>query len=137
MPSRWKDLKLNCKKLTNPGQIKAVYAFFDQHGALISEGTQRFKLSAIPSDFALHPVYPNPFNPTTTIRFDIPNSNQAIVRIQIFDITGRLVDTLVDGNLDPGYYDIVWNGNRQSSGVYFLKLISGDIRKIRKMILLK
>ena len=119
------------------GQIKAVYAFFDQHGALISEGTQRFKLSAIPSDFALHPVYPNPFNPTTTIRFDIPNSNQAIVRIQIFDITGRLVDTLVDGNLDPGYYDIVWNGNRQSSGVYFLKLISGDIRKIQKMILLK
>jgi hypothetical protein len=114
-----------------------VYAFFDLDGNIISEGTENLTIAAIPNEFALHPVYPNPFNPTTTIRFDIPIETLHITSLQIFDVTGRQIDTLVDKMTEPGYHDVIWHGNRQSSGVYFAVLVQGENRHVQKMILLK
>jgi len=90
--------------------------------------------------FALRGNYPNPFNPTTTIRFSIPNDSR--VNLSIYNIRGQRVTTLVNENLGRGYHTAVWNGqdsnNRQvSSGVYFYRLSTGNWSSVKKMLLLK
>ena len=94
--------------------------------------------STFPESFALHPAYPNPFNPITTIRFEIPfvqtHSNASL---RIYDITGRLVETLGDEILEPGNQTIQWNANTFSSGVYFVRLEAGTFSQSQKLILLK
>ncbi len=89
----------------------------------------------IPSHFALHPAYPNPFNATTIIKYDLPKS--ADVKIEIFDILGRRVATLADGREEAGSHQVVWNGSSVSSGIYFYCLKATDFSEIKKMTLLK
>ena len=85
--------------------------------------------------------YPNPFNPATTIAFSL--KQRARVRIDVFDVTGALVRTLLDDSRDAGAYsDIRWdghdrNGRAVASGVYFYKLVAGGFEQTRKMVLLK
>ena len=90
----------------------------------------------IPIDFALHPPYPNPFNPTTTIRFDLVETWHA-TSLHIFDITGRVVETLVNGQIESGQHKILWNASKHSSGIYFVELVAGEKRDVQKLILLK
>jgi len=90
----------------------------------------------IPTKFTLHPPYPNPFNPTTTIRFDLVETRHAVF-LHVFDITGRLVEKLVDGQIESGQHDIQWNASRFSSGLYFVELVTGKKRDVQKLILLK
>ena len=95
----------------------------------------------IPSGFSLDQNYPNPFNPSTTIRFSIPQTSN--IKIEIYDVLGNLVKTLIDYNLyEPGSYEVVWNGldNRGkivSSGIYFTKMQSGNFTQTMKMNFLK
>lgn len=94
----------------------------------------------LPQTFSLHPNYPNPFNPATTISFDLPQAAQ--VRLEIFNILGRRVATLVDGEMPAGAHMVEWNsrnesGERVSSGVYFYRVIAGDDVLSKKMLLLK
>jgi hypothetical protein len=97
---------------------------------------------AIPKTFSLSQNYPNPFNPSTTIQYDIPEVSGAVpVKINVYDIRGRLVRKLVDQEKEPGHYQIYWDGrdekgNKASSGVYFYRIIAGDFILTRKMILL-
>ena len=91
----------------------------------------------VPLSIRLKPNYPNPFNPVTTIRFDIPAEIQHAVSLQVYDIGGRMLETLVNEKLEPGQYDIQWNATQHSSGVYFLKMKTGQYSKTQKMILLK
>ncbi len=93
--------------------------------------------SEIPNHFQLHPPYPNPFNPTTTIRFDIGEKITNMASLQIYDITGRLVETLVDGNYKVGEHEFIWDASKIASGVYFVELVSGQNRSIQKLVLLK
>jgi hypothetical protein len=104
----------------------------------------------LPGVYYLAQNYPNPFNPTTTIRYDLPfNSN---VKLEVFDIQGRIVTTLVDGKLSAGFRTVHWDGaNRQgaeiASGVYFYRLKAdatqtglgkkGKYEKTHKMVMLK
>ena len=90
----------------------------------------------LPTQFALHPPYPNPFNPTTTIRFDLVETRHAVF-LHVFDITGRLVEKLVDGQIESGQHGIQWNASQYSSGLYFVELIAGKKRDVQKLILLK
>ena len=90
----------------------------------------------IPTKFTLYPPYPNPFNPTTTIRFDLVETRHA-VSLHIFDITGRMVETLMDGKMGPGNHEIKWDASNQSSGIYFAELVFGENRSVQKLILLK
>ena len=70
--------------------------------------------------FSILSTYPNPFNPTTTIRFNIAvETFGGTSLLQIFDITGRVVETLVNENLVPGEHDVVWDANNQVSGIGF------------------
>ncbi|MCB0722798.1 MAG: T9SS type A sorting domain-containing protein [Ignavibacteriae bacterium] len=94
-----------------------------------------FTNSSIPGKFILYQNYPNPFNPSTSIRFDIPKSGN--VRILIYDISGKLVETLIDESLSPGTYEINWNGDRFASGVYFYSLEAEVFKQTRKMLLVK
>ena len=79
--------------------------------------------------------YPNPFNPVTTIKFDIPNDG--VVQLEIFDILGRRIITLVDEYKTAGSYEKVFNASSLASGVYVYKLQAGDFISSKKMILLK
>lgn len=95
--------------------------------------------SEIPGTFALYNNYPNPFNPETIIKFDIPASNQknTFVTLKIYDITGRETAVLVNENLSPGTYSASWNAAEFSSGIYFYRIDAGQFSQTRKMILIK
>ena len=91
----------------------------------------------VPETFTLYPAYPNPFNPVTTIRFDIPEGAANLLSLRIFDINGGLVETLMDGQREPGIYTVQWDGSDQPSGVYFVKIESSGFVQTKKMVLLK
>lgn len=87
----------------------------------------------LPTKIAVLNNYPNPFNPQTTIHFEIPNSSH--VRLEIFDIQGKKVANLFDGIGEAGKHNLVWNGSQQPSGIYFCRLVT-DNESIAKMITL-
>jgi hypothetical protein len=89
----------------------------------------------IPAAFSLSQNYPNPFNPTTTIKYSLTKS--AYVTIEIYDLLGRKVETLFDAQEQAGYHQIIWNGDRVSSGIYFYRIQAGDFSETKKMLLLK
>ncbi len=90
---------------------------------------------AIPDKFTLYPAFPNPFNPTTTIRFSVEKSN--LLSLRIYDITGKLVETLVNKTLSAGEYEIIWNASSHPSGVYYVQLVSGNNVQSEKVLLMK
>ncbi len=102
----------------------------------LSELTGIQPISAeIPNKFSLSQNYPNPFNPETKIKFQIPKLD--FVNINVFDVLGRKIISLVNENLSPGTYEADWNASNYPSGVYYYKLIAGEYTETRKMILLK
>jgi hypothetical protein len=95
---------------------------------------------AVPSLFALRQNVPNPFNPSTTIRFDLPDRTKTTLRI--YDIAGREICTLLDGTMNAGEHSATWNGRDGSghevgSGVYFYRLDAGKNTATRKMVMLR
>ncbi len=96
--------------------------------------------SNVPTAFRLEQNYPNPFNPVTKIKFQIPSnikSETSDVKLIIYDITGREIQTLVKEKLNPGSYEVTFDGSNFASGVYFYQLKVGDYIQTRKMVLLK
>jgi len=91
--------------------------------------------SKLPKGFSLSQNHPNPFNPTTTIRFSIKRRSH--VRITVFDVLGRTVATLVDEALGAGDYRTAFDGTNFASGVYFYELETDEYTESRKMLLLK
>jgi len=93
-----------------------------------------------PEVFALHQNYPNPFNPTTQIKYDLPED--ALVAINIYDLMGRSIKSLVNSNQSAGYRSIQWNatnnlGEPVSAGMYIYMIQAGEFRQTKKMVLLK
>jgi len=98
--------------------------------------------SALPRSFALAQNSPNPFNPSTTISFDIPAGESRRMALKVFDVRGKLVRNLVEGIRVPGRHSVFWDGmdetgRKVASGVYFYRMESGDFSRSRKMVLLK
>ncbi|ARA93673.1 hypothetical protein AWN76_011195 [Rhodothermaceae bacterium RA] len=89
----------------------------------------------LPRVAVLHPNYPNPFNPRTTIRFDLPEA--AVVRLAVYDLLGRPVATLLDGLTPAGSHTVTVDARRWASGVYLYVLDTGTQRLTRRMLLLK
>ncbi len=89
----------------------------------------------IPSDFKLYQNYPNPFNPSTKITFDIPK--ESMVSIKVYDISGRLVNTITNDRYLPGSYSLNFNSGKLASGVYIYRLISDGYSKSLKFTLIK
>jgi hypothetical protein len=89
----------------------------------------------IPSDYALYQNYPEPFNPTTIIEYDIPKPSY--VTLTVYDILGRKVETLVSAEKSPGHYETSFDGAGLPSGVYFYRLQAGSFTEAKKLVLLK
>jgi flagellar hook assembly protein FlgD len=71
----------------------------------------------------LHSAYPNPFNPSTLIGYDLPRDSH--VSLEIFDLNGRLVKTLINGYFRAGKHQVAWNADQISSGIYLVRLVTG------------
>ena len=94
----------------------------------------------IPTSFNLHQNFPNPFNPATTLYYDLPQDS--FIKITIYDMLGNVVNNLVNSNQSSGYKSVKWDGTNGhgkhvSAGVYFYTIQVGVYRQTKKMILLK
>jgi hypothetical protein len=129
----------------NTGMLHAwgLKLFFDQATDMKDEVT------SIPQNFTLSHNYPNPFNPTTKIKFTIPSVETGKLvppwrdapslrcKLAVYDLLGRKVATLLNEERRPGEYEIEFNGSDLASGVYLYRLRAGDFTATRKMILIR
>jgi hypothetical protein len=122
-----------------------VWMVFDKDSAGLSTLNARGKIilvgsvhqigSNVPDKYSLSQNYPNPFNPITNLKFSIIKTEQ--VKLVVFDITGREVQTLVNESLQPGTYETEFDGSLLTSGIYFYKLITDGFIETKKMMLIK
>jgi PKD repeat protein len=89
----------------------------------------------IPKEFRLSQNYPNPFNPVTTIEYAIPKDVH--VKLNVYDILGRMVTSLVDKKLTAGNYSVLFDSHSLSSGTYFYRIVAGDFNEMKKLVILK
>ena len=89
----------------------------------------------IQSDYALMNLYPNPFNPSTVLSFELRAAS--FVKLAVYDIQGREVARLADGWHPAGIYERTWNASEMSSGVYFARLNANGVSQVRKLLLVK
>jgi hypothetical protein len=89
----------------------------------------------VPTEHSLNQNYPNPFNPTTTITYSLPQSG--MVTLNVYDITGRFITTLVDGVKGVGTHSVQFEGSSLSSGMYVYTLETDGYRQTRQMMLVK
>lgn len=104
-------------------------------GANLRKESGEEEVSLTPTEYGLDQNYPNPFNPATTINYQLPEKNH--VTLNIYDILGNHVATLVDQELEAGYYNVNWNASGLASGVYIYRIISGSFISSKKLLLMK
>lgn len=92
-------------------------------------------LKELPQKFVLYQNYPNPFNPATTIKYELPQAGR--VKIDVYNILGQHVHTLLDAPKDAGYYELIFNASNMSSGLYYYIMVAGSFNAIKRMILIK
>ena len=127
----------------DPELLNVVCGYPDEDSPIVVE-TNALSLDeslAIPTQFALHQNYPNPFNPSTQISFDVPEGSE-LVRLNIYNILGKKVSTLLNNVMSPGMHKIEWNakdneGNPVASGIYFYELSSSSFTARKKMLLIR
>jgi len=107
---------------TSQTSLKSIDPFAKGE-SILSNSTQIKRTK--PTSFALHPNHPNPFNPTTTIRFDLPEGSN--VSLVIYDILGRQVAELVKGQYEAGYHSVTWNASSFAGGVYLVRFVARQI----------
>jgi hypothetical protein len=117
----------------------AAVDFAGNSSAASSEVAAVFTILAgeggVPTVFRLRQNYPNPFNPGTIIRYDLPQ--QSRVSIEVFNIKGQKVATLLNGVKPAGFHSIEWNASNFATGLYFYRITAGDFTSIKKMMLVK
>ena len=127
----------------DPELLNVVCGYPDEDSPVVVE-TNALSLDenlAIPTQFALHQNYPNPFNPSTQISFDVPEGSD-LVRLNIYNILGKKVSTLLNNVVNPGKHKVEWNakdneGNPVASGIYFYELSSSSFTARKKMLLIR
>jgi len=127
-----------------PGSPHNVALDLERDGQTDQNAQDKAPVSAaLPKAYTLSQNFPNPFNPSTTIQFSIPEGgSQAHIRLDVFNLRGQVVATLVDRVADAGEYRIQWDGTdiagrRVPSGVYFYRLTTPEYKATRKMVILK
>jgi uncharacterized delta-60 repeat protein len=116
----------------NESAVPAHLAHGDYLGSCI---VQKSVFDQTSSEYKLYPNYPNPFNPSTKIMFNLPE--QTKVKVVIYDVIGREVAVLVNGELKAGIQSVTWDAANYSSGIYFYKITAGTFSEIKKMLLVK
>jgi len=114
--------------VTVPLTSKDVYQFINSYVAINDK-------PPVPANFHFFPAYPNPFNPQTTLKFQL--SYDSMVEMQIYNLVGQLVQTLIRENKPAGTHSVVWNAGNLPSGIYFIRMTAGNFHKVQKCILLK
>jgi hypothetical protein len=120
------------------GSIKIHKAKDEATSSLnLAEATEAAEevVTIIPDVYALYNAYPNPFNPSTTIKFDLPEAS--VVRLAVYDMLGREVAVLVDGERIAGQHSVVFNAGRLASGMYIYRLQTGGFTQTKKLLLTK
>jgi hypothetical protein len=98
-------------------------------------GTKTGKNNLSPGRYSLEHNYPNPFNPTTTIKFALPKDGY--VKLKVYDIMGREVKVIVNEVKQAGYYSVDFDGSNLASGVYFYRLQCGSFNETKRMVIIK
>ena len=135
------DLRLYSAKEGEELLVTADLDFDRYEEGIFSHGTAIVSdMLVVPEDYSLSQNYPNPFNPTTTISFSVPVEGNVV--LSIYDITGRLVTTLVDKSMSSGYHEVTWDstdlmGSNVSAGLYIYSLQAEGVALTRKMVLMK
>ena len=93
------------------------------------------EISGIPTEYSLSQSFPNPFNPTTTIEYSLPNMVE--VSLIVYNLLGEEVTRLISENQQAGYHKVTWDASSMASGIYLYRLTAGDFVRTRKMVLLK
>ena len=117
-----------------------IYAGMERGGIWASPigevtGINSSVTASTPSSFELQQNYPNPFNPTTTIAFNVPRLCH--VKLVVYDVLGRKVETLVNAEMGPSQYSVPFDASNLASGVYFYRLNAGDFVETKKMVVIK
>ena len=152
--SQYNDLSLYCEGSgADSAQYKIQSVDAQSHASAFSQiVTVKFDnnirkeatsgpLSSMPLAFRVRECYPNPFNPTTTINFELPID--ANVSMAVYDLLGKQVGLLVSGIQGAGYHSVVWDASSVSSGVYYLRMVATDVlgnvqyTKVSKLVLMK
>lgn len=148
-PSAWKigetlhvEIRTDAGVLVGKTELKLTNAGSDQAPELNLQVISEVALQdgALPENYKLYANYPNPFNPQTTIAFDLPQQDQ--VRLEIYDLRGVLVKSILNKKLQAGRHQVLWDGTDMTgrlmaSGLYFYKLTANEFVETRKMILAK
>ncbi|MFC1650688.1 BsuPI-related putative proteinase inhibitor [Candidatus Latescibacterota bacterium] len=117
------------------GYVEAVTSSFSSFGLFEAEKPTVINDDQMPDMFFLGQNRPNPFNPTTTIQFNVPSSGN--VRLIVYNNTGQKVATLVDGNLSAGKHQAFFDGNGLASGVYFYRITGSEFTATKRMLMIK
>jgi len=110
-------------------------SFAPQNCENTNEGLFLFYHDTKPNEYSIHKTYPNPFNPVTNITYGLPE--HVHVKIIVYDLSGKHVETLINGFQKPGYHLVNWYANNLPSGVYLIRMDSGDFTHTRKVVLVK
>jgi len=116
-----------------PGEYEIVEALVSDlgHNALVPAINPTAKGTNLPTEFSLSQNYPNPFNPTTKINFSLPSA--ADVKLEIYNIMGQKVTTLIDGKREAGEHVVQWDGSDVASGIYFYRLETSGFTDTKKL----
>jgi len=120
--------------LLNPIYVIALYGAIVVSDTITAIDDAEFG-TEFPQRFTLYQNYPNPFNSQTSIKYGL--HKPCHVKIEVFDILGRLHDVLVSAEKPAGCHEVTWNAEGSTSGVYYLRLNTGDYSKTKKMLLIK
>jgi hypothetical protein len=123
-------------ELTQPGQGRVILNGTDTSGVIIvTENPASITTNnPIPLQFNLEQAYPNPFNPSTTIRFNLPKSEHVV--LEVYNNIGQKINTLVDRNMNAGEHTVEFNAEFLSSGIYLYRIEAGEFQDVKKMILI-
>ncbi|MDD5766532.1 MAG: T9SS type A sorting domain-containing protein, partial [Candidatus Marinimicrobia bacterium] len=136
-PVRLRGLQIQLGNSADVGQINSGTIYLDNLRIVYPDVVAVYPMNEkrIPDGFRLQQNFPNPFNPTTRIRFDLPKNE--LVSMIVYDVVGHAVKTLLNKKLDAGRYEVPFNGQEIPSGVYFCRISAGQYSQTIKMILLK
>ncbi|MCX6162776.1 MAG: YCF48-related protein [Ignavibacteriae bacterium] len=121
--------RVNASNVNGAGPWSTVWSFSTLPTGIIPIST------SIPTEFKVFDAYPNPFNPVTKIKFDVPKATS--IHIFIYDMTGRQIDKLFEGTISAGTFESVWNADKFNSGVYIFRFVSNEYSVSKKLMLLK